>query len=81
MTMTRYYFHTSDGQEDRDTDGVELASDADARVYAVRYAGMVLAGEPEVVWDGRVFRVHVANDAGEVLFNVISSVEQQAGCE
>lgn len=70
--MARYFFHTVDGGTHRDHDGIELESPAAARVAAIRYAGDILSNEPDVVWDGRDFRVFVTDEAGALLFTIVT---------
>ena len=57
--MPQFHFHTSDGQERLDPDGVELASSAQARTEALRQAAEMLkrraAGGPfDGAWQMRV---------------------------
>ena len=57
--MPQFHFHTSDGKERLDPDGVELASTAEARTEALRQAGEMLtrsaAGGPfDSAWQMRV---------------------------
>ena len=76
--MTRYSFHTVDGGAHHDEEGVELASHAAARMYAVKYASEIMESEPELIWAGAPFRVKVANEAGKQLFTVTCSAEDTA---
>lgn len=70
--MPRYHFHTKDGGEHRDEEGTELPNHAAARVAAIRYTGDVMSDQPDVLWDGRDFRVQVTDDAGEHLFTIVT---------
>ena len=70
--MPRYFFHTADGSRDRDTEGTELPDARTARVSAIRYAGDVLSDQPELLWDGRDFRVEVTTEEGDLLFTIIT---------
>ncbi len=70
--MPRYYFHTADGTRDWDPDGVELADQGAARKEAIRFAGAVMTDEPDVLWDGRDFRVEVTNEQRHLLFTIIT---------
>ena len=70
--MPRYFFHTADGGRDRDTDGVELDGAHCARVEAIRYAGAIMSQDPDVVWDGRDFRVLVTDEAEELVCTVVT---------
>lgn len=69
--MPRYFFHTVDGGRDRDQEGTELSDNAAARKAAIRFAGAVLHDEPDVLWDGRDYRVEVTNEAGDLLFTIV----------
>ena len=70
----RYYFSTKDSTAHRDTLGVELKDKAAARVEAIRYAGVVMADEPGVLWDGQEFHVQVSDERGLQLFDVVCYV-------
>jgi hypothetical protein len=72
MLMPRYFFNTADGTRDRDAVGVQLRDDAAARKQAIKYAGEVMHDEPDVLWDGREFRVEVVNEKDDLLFTVIT---------
>ncbi|MBB3860799.1 hypothetical protein GGQ88_002068 [Novosphingobium hassiacum] len=72
--MPRYFFHTRDGRDHPDHEGVELANDAAARLYAVRYAGEVLISEPEALARGHKLDVQVVDERGEALFAIHSVV-------
>ena len=69
--MPRYFFHTAEGEEQRDPDGFECKDMTSARREAIRYAGAVLQDEPDVLWDGRDFRVVVTDEQDELLFTVV----------
>jgi hypothetical protein len=70
--MKRYFFHTADGSRERDSDGMLLVSLDAARVQAIRFAGEVLSTEPEVLWDGKDFRIEVTDDKDMLLFTVVT---------
>ena len=44
--MPRYFFHVIDGVSSTDTEGVEIASLAEARREAVRLSGAILSEHP-----------------------------------
>jgi hypothetical protein len=60
--MPRYFFNTIDGGRDEDHVGIELADTASARREAVRFAGAVMADQPDILWDGTRFRVDVLDE-------------------
>lgn len=70
--MPRYFFHTADGTRERDTVGTVLEGLDQARVQAIQFAGEILSGEPEVLWDGRDFRIEVTDEQDLMLFTVIT---------
>jgi hypothetical protein len=70
--MPRYFFDTEDGARSEDDEGMELPSRDAARVQAIRYAGMVLSGDPAILWKGDTFKVEVRNETGSRLFTVVS---------
>lgn len=78
--MARYYFHTTDGTTERDTEGMECADLTEVRQRAIRYARDIMSDEPEVLWDGRDFRVEATNEAGDLLFTIVTlAVNAPAG--
>ena len=80
--MSRYFFHTADGSRDRDTVGTELKDHGAARNEAIKFAGHVMADQPEVLWDGRDFRVEVTDEREMLLFTIITlAVNAPAGGE
>lgn len=62
--MPRYFFHTADGGVQRDDEGTELAGVEAARVAAIRFAGEVLASEPNSLGDSGEFQVRVLDENG-----------------
>lgn len=70
--MARYFFHTVDGGRDRDPEGIELPGLEAARNAAIRYAGDVLSDSPDVIWDGKGFRVEVTDEREQLLLTVIT---------
>jgi hypothetical protein len=70
--LPRFFFHTADGSRQRDTHGIELASEAVARREAVRVAGSLLNDEPDLLWDGREFRVEVTDQSGRLVLTVVT---------
>lgn len=70
--MPRYFFNTADGHRDCDEEGVELPNGNAARAEAIRYAGAVMNNHPDVLWDGRDFRVEVVNEDKQLVCTVIT---------
>ncbi len=69
--MPRYFFHTADGSRARDNEGTELPHQRAARTEAIKFAGAILNNDPDVLWDGRDFRVEVTDDSDLLLFTII----------
>jgi hypothetical protein len=70
--MPRFFFHTADGSRIRDTQGIELADETVARREAVRVAGALLNDDPDLIWDGRDFRVEVTDESGRLVLTVVT---------
>lgn len=70
--MARYYFNTVDGTHGRDQDGLELRNVNAARKAAVRFMADMLRDDPEIVWDGRDFRIEVTDEADHSVLIVIA---------
>ena len=70
--MPRFFFNTVDGGRDRDLEGTEYADAAAARIAAIRYAGDVLSDTPDIIWDGKGFRVEVTDEREQLLFTIIT---------
>jgi hypothetical protein len=78
--MPRYFFSTGGGEREVDEEGLDLRDHAAARVAAIKHAGTIMENEPDVLWDGRDFRVEVADDRGLLLFTIIAlAVNAPAG--
>jgi hypothetical protein len=69
--MPRYFFNTADGGAYEDYTGAELPNHAAARVEAVKFAGRMMQNEPNVLWDGREFRVEVMSAQRAPLFTIV----------
>jgi hypothetical protein len=67
----RFFFNLAGAVYDPDNEGTELASMADARIEAVKFAGQFLKDQPEVVWLGDELRVEVTDSNQLILFTVI----------
>ena len=63
--MPLYYFHIADGVRDPDRDGTEFPGNAAAGKPAIRFAGAVMHDEPDVLWNGRGYRVEGYERKGE----------------
>ena len=70
--MPRYFFHTADGSRARDTTGTELAGHSEARREAITYLAACMRENPNLLANGRDFRVEVTNAGDLLLFTVIA---------
>ena len=78
----RFFFNQLDGAFKPDDQGIELATIAEARLEAVRYAGEVMRDHPTIVWAGEDFRIQVTDDTQLLLFTVIVvGVDAPAGTD
>ena len=68
--MPKYFFNMVDGTRDEDHDGTTLSDDRAAFREAVKFAGMALASEPQLLTEHLRFGVEVMNDRAELLFVV-----------
>lgn len=75
--MAQYYFDIEDDGQDIDEEGKELASDHEARLYAIGFAGEYLQHNPGVVWDQHRFCV-ILTDAARHRLLTISITAQSA---
>jgi hypothetical protein len=66
--MTRFHFHTEDGRQHPDREGLELKDAAAARYEAVKAVGQLVNEHPEDFWRDRTFRMTVTNAEGLTLF-------------
>ena len=66
-----YFFNKAGVIQDPDDEGCELASIADARLMAVRFAAETIRDEPHLVWKGKEFRVEVTDESQDLLFKIL----------
>jgi hypothetical protein len=72
--MTRYFFHTDNGDARLDADGVELPAGQATRLAATRLLGELLADRPEDFWLSRSLTLTVTDARGEVELVLTASV-------
>lgn len=70
--MPRYFFHTADGSRARDTEGTVLDDQSSARAEAIRFLGDCMREAPNVLGQGRDFRVEVTDGTDMLLFTIIA---------
>lgn len=70
--MPRYYFGSVDGHREPDPEGLDLPDLDAARAMAARYTGDVLKSDPAQVWHNGQWRVEVTDDAGILLFTLLT---------
>lgn len=68
--MPRYFFHVEDGDSFPDLQGTELDDLAAARREAVRFAGALLADQPEDFWGNGEWTMRVDDEQGATLFTL-----------
>ncbi len=66
--MPRYYFNVRDGVKINDSDGIELADVAEARVKALRISEELLSGNQSADWINEDWKVVVTDHRQLVLF-------------
>lgn len=71
--MPRFFFDVHDSFVSRDQEGTDLSSVVQARMEAVKFAGVHLSHEPELVWDGHELRVLVFDEERTLLTTVLIS--------
>jgi hypothetical protein len=67
--MPRYFFHVTNGV-DRDTEGVDLPTLAQAKCEAVKAAGEILCEESSAFWASKEWGMTVTNADGVTLFSL-----------
>lgn len=72
--MAQYFLHTEGALRQSDGEGTEMSNHGSVRKHAIVYAGQVMHGEPNVLWDGNDFNVQVTDEAGLLLFTLIAYV-------
>lgn len=72
--MARYFFHSDNGKAYHDDDGLELPSDHDAELEAVRLIGALLAEQPEAFWSSQLLTVTVTDCRGRAACSLRTSV-------
>ena len=68
--MSRYFFHIPGVPDDIDTGGTEMATLAEARVDAVRYAAQLLADNPGQFWNDGEWTMRVSDARNKTLFQL-----------
>lgn len=65
--MPRFYFHTDD---QRDSEGAELADVGVAKCEAMKLAGQIICEEADSFWDKSQWTMTVADESGLTLFQL-----------
>ena len=76
--MSRYYFHSEDGESVVDEEGTELKDLAAAKDAAVAYLVDSLRHHPERLWDTESFRITVQDETRLTLFTIETSATYAA---
>lgn len=72
--MPRFHYNIYDGSADLDHKGMELLDWSEARLEAVRRAGMIFRDNPKTIARGETWHMEVADCAGLVLFQLDFSI-------
>lgn len=73
--MPRYFFAVKNGVREADHDGTELPNPRAARLEAISFAASILRDDPDIVWDGRPFCIHVTDAEGACVVDVVVQAE------
>lgn len=73
--MPRYFFAVKNGVCEADHEGTELPNPRAARLEAISFAASLLRDDPDMVWDGRPFCIHVTDSAGASIVDVMVRAE------
>jgi hypothetical protein len=76
--VPRYFFHVIDGQDIRDTEGVELDGVGEARSQAIRAAGEMIKHDGHTVWNGSQWTMNVTDETGTPVFTLNFSADDHA---
>ena len=68
--MTRYFFHIEDGIAAQDDEGVELATLAEAKCEAVKFAGRSICDDAGRFWDSGEWKLTATDASGMTLFSL-----------
>ena len=66
--MPRYFFHVEDDIRAQDDLGIELETLAQAKCYAVRFAGQLICDSAGTFWDSGGWQLTASDDTGLILF-------------
>ena len=76
--MPRYFFNIYDGVDELDLTGTELEDWTEARLEAVRFAGVIIRDDAKRLALGEDWRLEVTDDVGLVLFRLDFSILSSA---
>ena len=68
--MPRYFFHVANGV-DRDTEGLDFPTLAEAKCEAVKAAGQIICEGSAAFWDSQEWEMIVTNEDGLTLFSLM----------
>jgi hypothetical protein len=75
--MTRYFFDTIDGERDTDDRGMELPGRDAAVVEAVRYAGVLVGDQPDLLRAAHALVITARDEAGTVVARVRVTLDEE----
>ncbi len=73
--MPQYFFHTTNGAQHRDEDGLHLRDVDAAQREAVRYSGSLLVDDPDTALREHGIRIDLVDDSGETRLTVRVIIE------
>ena len=73
--MPKFYFHIMDGTAFIDTEGVELTGIEEVRRTAIATAGKMLEEIGDRFWEGKAWRMSVADETGAVVASLLFQSE------
>ena len=76
--MPRFFFHTTNGKLTTDAEGIDLPDTSAAQTTAIRLAGELLHGTPELLLETTNLKVEVTDERAVGLFTVLVSVSNFA---
>lgn len=77
--MPLYFFNVHDGRTLPDEFGTELSGVEEARVEAVKLAGVLLGDDPDSFWTGDDWTLDVSDEQGQVVLRLTFRAEQLGG--
>ena len=68
--MSRYFFNIRDTDETLDTEGIDLATSADARTEVIVSLGQTLTSYGTKFWSGPDLQIWMTDEVGAIVFGL-----------